>query len=106
MALAALMGGGALDDAYVAAIGVDQIIGSVGEEGMALVRAGPLRRRIGAGNELGRDGRGRAERRVVERGEIFARGANRVFLKLLWSPVLAWNRALLVGLGGAELFCD
>ena len=87
-------------------IGVDQIIGGVGEEGMALVRAGPLRRGIGLGDELGRDGRGRPERRVVERGEIFARSANRVFLKLLGSPVLAWNRTLLVGVGGNEARVD
>jgi hypothetical protein len=39
-----------------AVVGVDQIIGGVGEEGMAFVRAGPLRRRIGPGDELGRDG--------------------------------------------------
>lgn len=69
---------------------------------MPLVRARPLSCRIGSGDELGRDRRGRPERRVVERGEIFARGANRIFLKLLWSPVLAWNRALLVGVGGDE----
>ena len=50
---------------------------------MALVRASPLRRRIGSGDELGRDGRGRAKRRVVERREIFARDANRIFLQLL-----------------------
>ena len=56
-----------------AVVGVDQIIGGVGEEGMPLVRARPLGRRIRSGNELRGDGRGRAERRIVERGEIFAR---------------------------------
>ena len=49
---------------------------------MPLVRARPLGCRIGSGDELGRNGRGRAECRVVERGEIFARGASRVFLEL------------------------
>jgi hypothetical protein len=70
------------------------------------VRAGPLGCRIRSGNELRRHRRGRAERRVVERGEIFACGANRVLLDLLRLPVLAWNRALFVGVGGDEACVD
>ena len=73
---------------------------------MPLVRARPLGCRIRSGNELRGDGRGRAERRIVERGEIFARGANRVLLDLLKLPVLACNRALLVGVGGDEAGVD
>ena len=57
-------------------------------------------------DEFGRNGRGRAECRVVERGEIFARGASRVFLEFLRVPILAWNRALLVGVGGDEARID
>ena len=63
---------------------------------MPLVRPGPLGCPIRSGNELRGDGRGRAERRGVECGEIFARGANRVLLDFLRLPVLACNRALLV----------
>ena len=73
---------------------------------MPLVRARPLGCRIGSGDELRRDRGGRAERRVVERGEIFACGANRVLLDLLRLPVLAWNRALLVGVGGDKACVD
>jgi hypothetical protein len=51
-------------------IGVDQIVGGVGEESMPLMRARPLGCRIRSGNELRRDRGGCAERRVVERGEI------------------------------------
>ena len=76
-------------------VGVDQIVGGVGEESMPLMHARPLGCRIRSGNELRRDRGGRAERRVVERGEIFTRGANRALLDLLRLPVLAWNRALL-----------
>jgi serine protease Do len=36
------------------------------------------------------------------RGEIFPRSTNRVFLEFLRFPVLAWNRALLAGVGGDE----
>src|ERR1700721_3064777 len=89
-------GSGALDVDNHAVGGVDQISGGVGEESMPLVRPGPLGCPIRSGNELRGDGRGRAERRGVECGEIFARGANRVLLDLLRLPLAAWNRALLV----------
>ena len=35
-----------------------------------------------------------------------ARGASRVFLEFLRVPILAWNRALLVGVGGDEARID
>ena len=73
---------------------------------MPLVRPGPLGCPIRSGNELRGDGRGRAERRGVECGEIFARGANRVLLDFLRLPVLACNRALLVGVDGDEACVD
>ena len=38
--------------------------------------------------------------------KIFARGANRVLLDFLRLPVLACNRALLVGVGGDEARVD
>jgi hypothetical protein len=65
-----------------AVVGIDQIVGGIGEEGIPLVRARPLGRRIRSGNELRRDRGGRAERRVVERREIFACGARGA----LWKP--------------------
>ena len=73
---------------------------------MPLMRAGPLGCRIGSGDELRRHRGGRAERSVVERSKIFARGANRFLLDLLRLPVLAWNRALLIGVGGDEACVD
>lgn len=42
-------------------LGVDQVVGGIGEEGVALVRSGPLRRRIGLRDELRRNRAGGAE---------------------------------------------
>ena len=48
----------------------------IGEEGVSLVRAGPLRRRIGSRDEFWRHRRRRPECRIVQTRKIFARGAN------------------------------
>jgi hypothetical protein len=72
-------------------LGIDQVVGGVGEEGMALVglrRANdsldhlltlltPLRRRIGGQDELGHHLAGRAEGLIVEGGQILAYGRGR-----------------------------
>ena len=78
-------------------IGVDQVVIGIGEEGVSLVCAGPLRRRIGSRDEFWRHRRRRPKCRIVQSRKIFARGANRVLLDFLRLPVLACNRALLVG---------
>ena len=49
---------------------VDQVVGGVGEEGMPLQRAGPLRRGIGPRDELRLDLAGRAPGGLVQRVEI------------------------------------
>jgi hypothetical protein len=87
-------------------VGVDQIVGGVSEESMPLMRARPLGCRIRSGNELRRHWRCGSERRVIEGGEVLLRGANRILLDLLRFPVLARNRALLVGVGGDEAGVD
>jgi hypothetical protein len=87
-------------------VGIDQIVGGIGEEGMPLVRAGPLGCRIGSRDELRRHRRRSPKSRIIQSRKIFARGANRVVLDLLRLPVLARNRALLVGVGGDEAGID
>jgi hypothetical protein len=89
-----------------AVVGVDQIIGGVGEEGVPLVRARPLGRRIGSRDELRRHRRRRQKSRVVQSRNLFACGANRALLDLLRLPVLAWNRALLVRVRSDEAGVD
>jgi hypothetical protein len=61
-------------------VGVDQIVGGVGEESMPLMCAGALGCRIRSGNELRRHWQGCAERRVVESGKVLLRGSGRGFL--------------------------
>jgi len=51
---------------------IDQIVGGIGEEGVTLQGPGPLRRRIGARDELRLDLAGRAPGGFVERVEILA----------------------------------
>ena len=46
----------------------DQIVGGVGEEGLPAMGAGPARRRIGWGDELGRDLGRCPEGRIVQHG--------------------------------------
>ena len=53
-----------------AMIGVDQVVIGVGEKGVSLVSACPLRRRIGSRDELRPHGRGGSERCVVESGKV------------------------------------
>ena len=65
---------------------VDQIVGGIGKEGMALVGAGPLSGWIGPRHELRLHLAGRAPGRIVERVEILpdraAAGTCRSTLKL------------------------
>jgi hypothetical protein len=87
-------------------VGIDQIVGGIGEEGMPLVRARPLGCRIGSRDELRCHRRRCPKSRIIQSRKIFARGANRGVLDLLRLPVLARNRALLVGVGGDEAGID
>ena len=59
-----------------AMLGIDQVVIGIGEEGVSLVCACPLRRSIGSRDEFRRHGRGGSERRVVESGEVFLRGSD------------------------------
>lgn len=81
-------------------VGIDQIVGGIGEEGMALVGAGPLRGRIGRRDELGCDLAGRAEGCIVECRQVLA---NRpAGIDIIGSPLVTRDRALLVGVCGDQ----
>jgi hypothetical protein len=78
-------------------VGIDQVVGRVGEEGVALLRPGPLRRGIGGRGELRLDRARRAEGGVVENRQILPdRTRRRVGIDRRRVPVLAGGRALLV----------
>ena len=51
-------------------LGIDQVVGRVGEEGLSAMSAGPARRRTGRRDETGRDLGRRPERRVVQHRQI------------------------------------
>ncbi|OAI26419.1 hypothetical protein A1351_14905 [Methylosinus sp. R-45379] len=87
-------------------IRIDQIIGRVREEGVALMRAGPLRRGVRSRDELRRHGRSSAECGVIERRKIFARRAARVIFDFGGVPFAARNGALLVGVGSDQTCID
>jgi hypothetical protein len=84
-------------------VGIDQIIGGVSKEGMALVRPRPLRCRVGPRDEFRRHRRRRAESGIVQRREILARGSTGPVLDLLRLPFIARNRALLVPVNALDL---
>jgi hypothetical protein len=79
-------------------VGVDQIVGRIGEEGVTLLGARPLRRGINGRGELRLHRARRAEGGVVENREILPdRARRRVGIDRRRVPVLAGGRALLVG---------
>src|ERR1700730_4486802 len=73
------------------------LVGGVGEEGVALVRAGPLRSGIGRRDELRRHLAGCSESGVIERRQILSNRPARIGSKLVDVPRFAWRRALLIG---------
>ena len=93
---------------------VDEVVGRIGEEGVPLLGAGPLRRGIGGRGELRLDRARRAEGRVVENREVLPdRARRRVGIDRRRVPVLAGGRALLVrirldqaGVDGEPLAAD
>lgn len=86
-----------LDDDGV--IEIDQIVGGIGEEGLALQGSGPLRRRIGAGDELRLGLAGRAPGGLVERVEILAHRAAGPGEIVPVDRLGGFGRTLLVGIG-------
>ena len=83
-------------------VGIDQIVGGVGEEGVTLVCSGPLRCRIGARDELRRDLTGRAESGVIQSCEILADRSTSPGTKIVSAPFVTRNGALFVGIGSDE----
>ena len=78
---------------------VDEIVGGVGEEGMALQSAGPLRRRIGARDELRLRLAGRAPSGFIQRVEILAHRSTRPGEIVPIDRLGGFCRPLLVGVG-------
>lgn len=62
---------GGLDIKDHAVVGIDQVIGGIGEIGRSTPRSGPLRCGIGMRGELRFNRAGRAEGRIIERGQVF-----------------------------------
>jgi len=60
-------------------VGIDEIVGRIGEEGWPAVSGCPSCCRIGRRDELGRHLACCTERRIIEDGEIFRDGASRRF---------------------------
>jgi hypothetical protein len=85
---------------------VDQIVGGVSEEGVALQGSGPLRRRIGARDELRLRLAGRAPGGFVEGVEILADRAARPGEIVPIDRLGRFRRALLVGVGPDQAGID
>jgi hypothetical protein len=77
---------------------INQIVGRIGEEGMAFVRACPLGGRIRSGDELRFDRTGRASGCIIERVEILAHRPARRRHRFPIHPFGRAGRALLVGI--------
>ena len=81
------------------AVKVDQVVRRVGEEGMALQGARPLRRRIGPRDELRRDLAGGAPSGLIERIEILAHRPAGPGKIVPVDGLRSFRRALLVRIG-------
>lgn len=75
---------------------IDQVVGRIGEEGVAFVGTGPLSSRVGRRDELRRHWRGSPESRIIKNSQIFLHGAPSVFFGF---PFGSRYRTLLVGIG-------
>ena len=84
-------------------IKVDQVVGRIGEEGVATLGAGPTRRWIGRRDKLRRDRRGGAERGIVEDGEILI---DRPPARCRRGPLIALDPALPIGVGPDQAAID
>ena len=85
---------------------VDQVVGGVGEEGVPLQRAGPLRRRIGPRDELRLHLARRAPGGIVQRVEILLHRAAGLGHRLPVDRFRPFRRALLVGVGPDQAGVD
>ena len=85
---------------------VDQVVGGVGEEGVPLQRAGPLRRRIGPRHELRLHLARRTPGGIVERVEILLHRATGLGHRLPVDRLRPFRRALLVGVGPDQAGID
>jgi hypothetical protein len=81
---------------------VDQVVGGIGEEGVALVGTGP-RGRVGRRDELRCDRARCAERRIIERSQILLHSPSGVCIGM---PLFPRRRALLVGVGSDQAGVD
>lgn len=70
------------------------------------MRTGPLRRRIGRGDELRPHRRGRTNSRIIDDRQIFLHRAAGIVLRRACVPLRAGRRALLVGVGGKAFRAD
>jgi hypothetical protein len=107
-----------IDDDRV--LSIDQVVGGIGEERVALVgvrRANdsldhlpalltPLRRRIGRRDELGPDLTGHTERGIIQGRQILTHGMPGILAEIVDVVAIAWNRTLLVGIGGDQAGID
>jgi hypothetical protein len=73
---------------------------------LGILRTPVAFRRIGSRDEFRRHWRRSSERRPVESGKILLRCAGRGLLDLLGLPIAAWNRLLLIGVGGNQAGVD
>ena len=78
---------------------VDEIVVGVSKECRPLMRSGPLRRGIGRRYELRDHVAGGAPRRIIESRQILLHGATGPLGITIPAPILALDRALLVGIG-------
>jgi len=92
-------GAGCLDIHDDGVVFVDQIVGGISEERRPTVGAGPLGSGIGGGDELWHDLARCAEGSIIECREIILHRLQRIQWKIGGIPFLAWNGALLVGIG-------
>jgi hypothetical protein len=83
-------------------LGIDQIVGGIGEEGLASIGAGPLSCRIGGRDEFGANFAGGADCGIIERRQIFLDRACGVFGDGPAIPILAGKRPLLVRIRGDQ----
>src|SRR5262245_58040608 len=67
-------------------VGIDEVVGRIGEESWPAVRGCPPCCRIGRRDEFGRHLAGSTKRRIVEDGEIFLDSASRRFRRQTRGP--------------------
>jgi|GEM_PF-5439054 len=87
-----------IDIDYDRVLGVDQIVGGIGEAGRAAQRPGPLRRRVRGRDELRRDLSCGPEGGVIEGRQIVLHRLAGIGRDIFHAPFMARHRTLLVGI--------